>query len=356
MKNKILKTVISGFTILLLAACGSDQTTSTPSNEKVQLTMNSQFATVHHIHRNVYEPFLKIVDEKTNGQVSVELHPNSALGAPDTAYDDIKNGVYDVGMITATNALNTPFFPYTIGTLPFAFPDLETAYNVLEKFEVKHPPKKANQDLYNLGPVALTEPQTIFSRTPIKSVEDLKGMKIAFQGGKGIEKLVTSWGATPVVIKGVDVYQALERGVVDASLYTVLGGMGSKIHEVGPYLLDLNIFNTPLITVMSKDVYERMPDNVKEAFDNEISGQVPTMYKGSYDSELAKAKEQLTQELEGKGGWIKLSPEEEAKIKLGAKAAWDAWIEEANKKGYDGEQLVADFKEILKEEGVELPF
>jgi TRAP-type C4-dicarboxylate transport system substrate-binding protein len=58
----------------------------------------------------------------------------------------------------------------------------------------------------------------------------------------------------------------------------------------------------------------------------------------------------------GKGEIITLSEEELNKFKSFAKARWDEWIKDADERGYDGEKLMNEFKELLESEGLPLPY
>ncbi|MEH7115190.1 TRAP transporter substrate-binding protein DctP [Neobacillus niacini] len=359
MKIRVQLIVIAILVVLFVSACGNNEKSSTgdssSSKDKIELMLGSPHPTVHHAHKNVYLPWEAEVEEKTNGKVAVEVFPGAQLGGPDTALDDVSSGVYDVGLLTINHELDTPLFPFSIGTLPFAFPDTATASNALKKFHEKHYPKNFNK-VTPLGPFTGTDPYILFSAKPIEKVEDLKGMKVSFLGGDALSNLITAWGATPVSMDATEVYQSLERGTIDATIFSLVGGKGFKFHEVAPYLVKIGLTNVPILLVANTSVYDGLPDDVKGVLENDLYGFMPNAFKESFINEEESALATMEKEIEGKGKVILLSPEEEQKFMAPAEKIWDAWVEEANSKGFDGEQLMADFKQILEEEGVKLPF
>ena len=64
----------------------------------------------------------------------------------------------------------------------------------------------------------------------------------------------------------------------------------------------------------------------------------------------------MKEEVEGRGEFIELGNSEFDNFRTLGKDAWDAWIEDANAKGYDGQAMVDDFFEMLETKGYPTPY
>lgn len=356
--------------VALLAACGTSgaPTTSTapPSENKSsdnQSNANSQkyniifgtpHPTTHHAHKNVYEPWKQLVEEQTNGQVTVEIHPGSVLGGVSTAYEDISSGVYDAALITIPEYMDTPLFPYSILMLPFAFPDVAVSNKVAQQFSVELYQEEAFRDIYSLG-FFTSDPYSLFSSKPVETLEDVQGLKIHVPNDS-IAEVVKAWGATPVTMAPSEVYQGLERKTIDATIYSTVGAEGFRFNEVAPFAMDVGIASVSNVMAMNRGKYEEFSDELKAKFDGEISSYMSNAFRDSYLKEVDRVKEIYKQGYNGKGGLFTLSSEELDRFMAPAEAIWNAWVEEANKKGYDGAQIMAQFKDMLEKNGVHLPF
>ena len=76
----------------------------------------------------------------------------------------------------------------------------------------------------------------IHSRKPIRTIEDLKGLKLRTSGAWA--EVATTLGASTVILPGAEVYPALERGVVDAIEWATPGiNLGLGFHKVAKYII-----------------------------------------------------------------------------------------------------------------------
>ncbi|OUM92073.1 TRAP transporter substrate-binding protein DctP [Parageobacillus thermoglucosidasius] len=351
-------------TALILTGCGGNGTKQSGNIQKttanvenstkvIEMNVNNITSSTHPNTYNVFEPWAKLVEEKTNGRVKVNLYNNGVLGKSQSALQDVSGGVYDVGLALPTYFYDTPLFPFTIGNLPFAFPDAKTASKIIEKFGEKNV-KDGLEDVIIMG-IAATDPYDLFSVKPIRKLEDVKGLKMRVQG-KGDNEIIKAWGGVPVSIPLEDSYEALEKGTLDTQFYTPVGVRGSKAYEVAPYITKIGIYVTPVIPIMNRNFYNKLPDDLKKLFDEELNPKLADLLVESYTKEMEKAYDEIGKAIKGKGEIITLSPEELQKFKIPAKIQWDKWVEDANSKGYPGEQMMNDFKQMLKDEDITLPF
>jgi TRAP-type C4-dicarboxylate transport system substrate-binding protein len=104
------------------------------------------------------------------------------------------------------------------------------------------------------------------TRKPIKTMEDLRGMKIATQGIFN-SKIMEKFGAAPITLTTTENYQALQRGLVEGVMMGFTGFTQFKLQEVTNHHLVV-AFGTPAgFTSMNKEAYERLPERAKAAVD-----------------------------------------------------------------------------------------
>jgi TRAP-type transport system periplasmic protein len=356
----LLSVVLAG--ILVLAGCGGSKTNNASdsgekngaSKEVIEMNVSNFNPSTHHYAYNVYEPWKKLVEEKSDGRIKVNLYHGGTLGKSSTVLEDVGGGLADVGLVVSTYYYDTKFFPYTIGNLPFAVPDSAKGAKVMTKFGEKYA-KDAFEDVHYLGGVTTTDAYDLFATKPVKNIKDVKGLKMRVQG-KGDTQVVENWGAVPVSLPLEEFYEALEKGTLDTGFYTPIGAVGNKYYEAGPYITKMGITVTPLIPVMNNDFYEKLPDDLKKMFDEEFGPRLSELFTESYTKEVDNAYKELEKQVKGKGEFITPSAGDLSGFKKSSKSVWDDWVKDADKMGYPGEEMMKEFKKLLKEEGVELPF
>jgi TRAP-type C4-dicarboxylate transport system substrate-binding protein len=178
------------------------------------------------------------LEKRSGGQVKLEMFSFPELGF--TGFDLIRvvrAGLVDIGDITPQQVA---------GDLPvIEAADLPGLYG-FEASVKAHvallPALKRYED--KLGGVVLGgyvwPLNVVFSRKPIKTPADLKGLKIRVFG-VGQTELIRALGAEPVAIPFAEVYTALERGTTDAALTSTDSGFRAKLFEVTKHMVDLDL-------------------------------------------------------------------------------------------------------------------
>ncbi|WP_158232564.1 TRAP transporter substrate-binding protein [Sporosarcina sp. P13] len=358
MRTRLLGSLIV-LTILLLSGCSSNANgelndeTNEKTNEVFELNVNNYTPSTHFFATEIFEPWKESVEEKTDGRVKVNVYHGGTLGDSKSVLQDVKGGVYEVATMLVPYFYDTEMFPFTIGNLPFAFPDSKSATTVLGKYADMYG-DEAFKDIVYMG-MAATDAYEMFSVKPIKGMEDFKGKKVRIPS-KGEASMIKAWGGVPVSMPTEEIYESLQKGVIDAAIYTTSGSISYKLFEVAPNLTKMGVTTTPLIAIMNKGFYEKLPEDIKQIFDDELSPQLANLVTESYTSLLDSSYKKYEEEVQGKGEIITLTADETNKLRAAAKSRWDEWTEEATKKGYPAEEMMEDFKQLRKDEGLDSPF
>src|SRR5690625_4417784 len=90
------------------------------ADEVYEMDVNNWTSASHHYTKNVWDPWTKMVEEKTDGRVKVHVHQGSALGKSTTVYQDEIGRAHDLGVVVPNYIYDTKFVLYTIRNLPVA--------------------------------------------------------------------------------------------------------------------------------------------------------------------------------------------------------------------------------------------
>jgi TRAP-type C4-dicarboxylate transport system substrate-binding protein len=132
-------------------------------------------------------------------------------------------------------------------------------WELYEKF-----PKAFSRDYGDVKVLSLyvSEPSHIGSRRPVRSAEDVKGLKIRATGNAG--KIFKSLGAIPVGMPVVEMYSALETGVVDAYSISEHVTGDYRLYELVDYFTQLNVYTLIFATVMNVDKWNSLPPDIQK--------------------------------------------------------------------------------------------
>lgn len=251
------KTIVTLFTLSLIAAlfsgCGN--------KEQITLRLAHFFPGTHPAETQFIRPWADKINKATAGKVKITSFPaGTLLKAPDI-YGGVVSGVADIGLSC---------FAYTRGRFPvleaFELPGI--TYNnsrsasmvAWEGINILKP--KEVQDTKLLMVIA-TGPGDIFSKEPVKSLADLKGLAIRATGLSA--KTLSLLGAVPNAMSQSQTYEALSRGVVKANLSPVEVLKGWKQGEVVNHLTRTPfLYNTLFFVTMNKNKWNALSADLKK--------------------------------------------------------------------------------------------
>jgi TRAP-type mannitol/chloroaromatic compound transport system substrate-binding protein len=168
-----------------------------------------------------FQKFCANVKELSEGKLQFQPFPEKGIiGTPFEMFNAVKGGVLDA-MHCFSNYWSG-FMPVSafLSSYPLALdrPDQwETWYYELGGLQIARKAFRAH-NMFFVGPIQ-HDLNLIHSKIPIRSFEDFKGKKIRFPGGM-IAEIFALAGVSTVILPGGEVYQALDKGLLDASDYT----------------------------------------------------------------------------------------------------------------------------------------
>lgn len=194
------------------------------------------------------------------GVLRLKIYHNT-LGNTRTMYDSIQNGVADIGWFNPGYYAGQ-FKRLYLSELPRLAPRAE--YGSVATWRVF---KKGlfGDELDKVVPIAFhTYPPTeLHFPRPIKSIDDLKGLKIGTIS-RGVSKAIDHMGAAPLSVGLYRFYQSLQKKMIGGIAGSWTMFMPFKLYEVTSYHLPLNLGGSTAIVAMNKDAWARLPADAKK--------------------------------------------------------------------------------------------
>ncbi len=352
--------------VMLFAACGraSSSTKSMTNAEATAVPQTSASAKastasdgkvytfkMHH-HQNpgsagdaVAQTWVNLVEEYANGKVDITVYGAQTLGKATDAWDMVVNDVADISWGFVPNFAGQ--FPITEGvSLP-----MMNIGSAVQGSEVLQAMYESNTDMQNeYADVHVLffhthDPGYLGLKKAASTMEDLSGRRIRVQGD-GQTSMIQALGASAVPVTLPDLYESLEKGVVDGYALGMEGIGSFKLKEVTSYLLDCRYYVGAFWMVMNKDVWDSLPADVQEAF-NKASGMAGAVQFGSaWDDAAAKA----LQDCKDYGVQVtELGADETQRWSALADGIQEKWAQSLTDSGLDGNAILSQYKALIEQ-------
>ncbi len=313
----------------VLSGCspGSEET-SGGTAESVTFNMSHFLSNQHPLHTNVLVPFSEAVLEQTEGRVNIQIYPNNELGAPSTTVDQVVSGSLDMGI---TLAAYTPGrFPLT-SILEFPFMFENSLQGNLVAADLKQELQENDYKDMKLLWVGGTDVAKILINKDVSTIAGLGGLKLR-SPGLLYNDVFRALGATELSLPVSDLYDAMDRNIVDGSLMSPSALISFKLAEVTDNVIDLDVYMNPMIFVMNQNSWAKVSAEDQEVIEG-LLDEFPEKIGAQYDRESAAGME-VAKEKNIK--IISLSDEEKAKFHAVTDPLKKKWLDDMDAKGLPG--------------------
>lgn len=209
-----------------------------------------------HIQNTGSMAFKAYVEDKTNGEIKVEIYPGAQLGDNKTMLDSVKIGVVD-GIFPSPADLGNVSPDFNMLNFPFIFDSQKVANAVMDGPFGEQ--LLASLDRYGYKGLVIVDSgfrHTTNSKHSIASLDDFKGLKIRMQPNPLHLDIFRALGANPTPMAFSELFSALQQGVMDGQENPLNNIYASKFNEVQKYLtLDGHIYDSNIFLV-GKDFFE----------------------------------------------------------------------------------------------------
>ncbi|MDF1552027.1 MAG: TRAP transporter substrate-binding protein [Deferrisomatales bacterium] len=338
MKRQLLTTAVAVLCAALLLPAAGLQTAR--ADDVINLKMANFFPPPSQ-QSKITEAFAKELEERSGGRIKVQYFAGGSLLKAPAIYKGIESGIVDIGY---SHAYYTPGrMPLAEGAgLPLGTPSAYVAAHMLYDAYNKFKPKE--WDGVKVLAIHGNAPSMIMTKTPVRTMEDLKGLTIRAPGLVG--EIIKALGGTAAPTPMMEVYDAISKGVNDGVWAPWETLKTFRFGEVTKYVTTCwqigSVF--PFYLAMNKNSYDKLPRDLQQLVDT-MSGEYQERYALMWNQiELVGKEFGKSKGME----FIELSDAEAAKWQKAMDPVFADYIKDTVSKGYT-EQEVKDWIAYMKE-------
>lgn len=278
--------------------------------------------------------FAADVDKASAGKLKITVHPNASLFKAPEIKRAVQGGQAQAGEILLPNFQNE-WQIFGADGLPFLADSYDTSMKLYKAQKPALEKKLAEQGMVLLYSVAWP-PQGIYSKKPINSAADLKGIKWRAYS-PATARIAELVGAQPVTVQAAEFSQALATGVVESTMTSGATGVDSKLFEHLKYYYDAQAWLPKNAVIANKAALDALDATTRQA-----------VLKAAADAETrgwaaSRAVNTKTLETLKANGMQVLPPSPQLKADL--KKVGDTMLKEwLDKSGPEGQAIVEAFR------------
>lgn len=264
---------------LALAACssgggGGNDSPSTGGNDQAASDQKVHTLTVASFlidgtpNANMVNWFLDTLEEESEGRIQFERFPNESLCPGAEIVQCVSDGRADLG-ITVPTYTPDKFPLQNLSALPFMTDDNAAMMRAFYTLNQENEAFAAEADRLGLKALGYwpAGASLLGSKKPLASMADLEGVKIRAVGD-GLLAAMDAAGAHPVALTAGEMYEGVERGVIDAIANNMDAPIDYKLMEVLPHWVDAGYGHYITIGMwISKAAYDALEPDLQELVD-----------------------------------------------------------------------------------------
>ena len=277
MKKSIICTML--ILCLLLVSCGSSSTAqgtasgkANPSTETTywKMGMTATAAPVEVSEqfpnglRHPFYQYMEFIDDEmnkeTDGKYRVEYYMGAQLGNEGEVLENIMNGTYKAGII-ATSYLGHYVDNFNALDFPFLYDDYDHIFRVFGSDYVAEMMSQVEEESncvsLSMGIVGALHLSN--NKRPIKTLNDVKGLKIRVADSLVHLRTIESMGAQAMPANWAEVYTGFQQGTFDGTNSLAWGYYSAKLYEVQKYLTECYMIYATESFIMNKDYFYGLP-------------------------------------------------------------------------------------------------
>ena len=288
----------------------------------------------NNFHSENLVQFASDVEKATAGKLKITVHSNASLFKATEIKRAVQGGQTQAGEVIQASMQNE-WQIYGADGLPF----LADSYEESLKLQASQRPmiekKLADQGLVYLYAVAWP-PQGLFTKKPIASAADLKGIKWRAYS-PATARIADLVKAQPVTVQAAELSQALATGVVEATMTSGATGVDSKLYEQLKYYYDVQAWLPKNMVIVNRKAFDALDKETQEAvFKAAAAAEIRGLAASKRVDTDSKAK------LKANGMQVvEASSQLKADLKKVGETMLTEWLEKA---GAEGQALLSAYK------------
>jgi TRAP-type transport system periplasmic protein len=285
------------------------------------------------------------LEKDSGGRITVKRFPGSQMGPVQQHYDFVRTGQADVAWFL--HGATPGRFPLTeLVQVPFLVGSAEIGTKVLNDSELRSKYLDAEHKGVKVLLLLTHQPGNVHTtKKPIRTVEDIKGLRIRF-ASPTIRDFIAALGGTPVGVLPTEQVEQLQKGTIDGVFIDYGGaGIAFKMGGVLKYSTEMYSYVSSFGVAMNPDFWNRLPPDLQGIVTKSMTG-VEKEVGEAWDGLDVPGKKAI---MDGGGEAIRLSPEENARFrKIGAEVA-EARVKDLESKGMPARAIYDRMKSLAQE-------
>ena len=205
------------------------------------------------------------LEHLTNGQIQVEIYPNSALGNHREMLESVQMGNLEI-----TKCMSTDLSFYVEESAIFGLPYIFTSLEHMDACLIGGLKDwfnnlLAEKDLVVIAWLDAGSRSVYNSKNAINKMEDMNGLLLRVPENDVFLSSMAAFGATGTPMPMGDIYSALQTGVIDGAENAAPVLYSMKHYEVAKYFSLTEHIRTPDVLIMSKSYLESLPKEIQDA-------------------------------------------------------------------------------------------
>lgn len=240
---------------LYVAAAGLILMPAMAAAEPIKLKLSFYTSDLSKIYQNSIKPFVEAVNDEGRGLIEIDVHFGGTINKVQAEEPQlIADGIADIALITIARSPN--MFPDSmVMTLPGIFPDQRQASLIFTRL-IELGALKGYEDFFVVG-AFVSDAESIHSRKPIASIEDLKGLTIR-TNNKTEAAVLERLGAKAIPIAINQTMEALNTGKIDGATFPPSMVFDFGVGRVANYHYMIRLGGVPIALVMNRKKFESL--------------------------------------------------------------------------------------------------
>jgi len=234
--------------------------------ESVALKFANPGAPQGDVSTQIIQPWVAKVNDEAAGSLHVQLFSGPALGQFPQIYDRVLNNVADIAF-ALLGPISRQFPKTSVASLPFETPN--AAIGTVALWHV-YERGLLGDEWSQVKPLTLMvfPNVVIHAKKPIKTLADVGGLKLSVQS-QLLSETIHQLGAAPITLAVTDLYESLNRGVIDGAVIGWPATRSYRLAEVTNYHLEAPLGGEVTFIMMNKKSYEKIDAKGRAVIDKE---------------------------------------------------------------------------------------
>jgi TRAP-type transport system periplasmic protein len=324
---------------------------SSLAQQAVTLKFHTFMAPQSNVWLTMHKPWMEKVEKESGGRIKFEAYPAMQLGGtPVQLYDQAKDGVVDIVWTLPGNTAGR--FPrIEVFELPFMMNNAEATSSAYWEYVQTMAPDEFKDvqvlALHVHGPGMFHTKEKL-----IKTTGDLKGMKVRGPT-RQITKMLGYVGATPVGMPLPAIPDALSKGTINGCVIPWEVVPSVKVHELTKFHSEFDnsggaLYTTTFVMGMNKAKYNSLAPDLKKVIDNN-SGLATSAWLGKVQQGNDPVGRKAA--VDRKNTIYQITAADAQDFKRKARLVEVEWVEDMNKRGFDGKKLLDTARALIDKHG-----